>query len=47
MPDMSKVKDKALSVDEKSNLRLNQLEIKKNAIDIAAKEESTDLINNV
>ena len=44
---VSNVKDKALSIGEKSNLDLNKLEIKKNNIGVATKDESIVVINKV
>ena len=44
---VSNVKDKALSIGEKSNLSLNQLEIKYNNIGVATKDESIVVMNNV
>ena len=44
---VSNVKDKALSIGEKTNLNLNFLEIKNNNIGVATKDESHVVINNV
>ena len=43
---VSDVKDKALSIGEKSNLNLNYLEIKNNNIGVATKDESKVFIKN-
>ena len=44
---ISHVKDKAVSVGEKTNLNLNYLEINKNNIGIATKDESHVVVNDV